>query len=100
MKLITIGGKTVKVYKLYLNLKIRSNEMHGNVFQSITDECFKYILANVRGFFTLFFHIFALSNSMCFIHSHGRSISNFSCSLTRNITSHSIENLAFHSLLR
>ena len=25
---------------------------------------------------------------------------NFSCSLTRNITSHSMENLAFHSLLR
>ena len=28
------------------------------------------------------------------------SISNFSCSLTRNITSHSMKNLAFHSLLR
>ena len=28
-----------------------------------------------------------------------RSISNFPCSLTRNITSHSMENLAFHSLL-
>ena len=27
-------------------------------------------------------------------------MSNFSCSLTRNITSHSMENLAFHSLLR
>ena len=29
-----------------------------------------------------------------------RSISNFSCSLTSNITSHSMKNLAFHSLLR
>ena len=28
------------------------------------------------------------------------SISNFSCSLTSNITSHSMKNLAFHSLLR
>ena len=28
------------------------------------------------------------------------STSNFSCSLTRNITSHSMKNLAFHSLLR
>ena len=28
------------------------------------------------------------------------SLSNFSCSLTRNITSHSMENVAFHSLLR
>ena len=28
------------------------------------------------------------------------SMSNFPCSLTRNITSHSMENLAFHSLLR
>ena len=28
------------------------------------------------------------------------SISNFPCSLTRNITSHSMKNLAFHSLLR
>ena len=28
------------------------------------------------------------------------SISNFSCSQTRNITSHSMKNLAFHSLLR
>ena len=28
------------------------------------------------------------------------SMSNFSCSLTRNMTSHSKENLAFHSLLR
>ena len=28
------------------------------------------------------------------------SISNFPCSLTRNITSHSMENLTFHSLLR
>ena len=28
------------------------------------------------------------------------SISNFPCSLTRNITSHSMENLAFHSLFR
>ena len=27
-------------------------------------------------------------------------MSNFSCSLTRNITSHSMENLAFYSLLR
>ena len=27
-------------------------------------------------------------------------MSNFPCSLTRNITSHSIKNLAFHSLLR
>ena len=33
-------------------------------------------------------------------HSQEWSISNFSCSLTRNITSHSMENLAFHSLLR
>ena len=28
------------------------------------------------------------------------SMSNFSCSLSRNITSHSMKNLAFHSLLR
>ena len=27
-------------------------------------------------------------------------MSNFSCSLTRNITSHSMKSLAFHSLLR
>ena len=33
-------------------------------------------------------------------HSHKWSISNFPCSLTRNITSHSIKNLAFHRLLR
>ena len=33
-------------------------------------------------------------------HSQEWSISNFSCSLTRNITSRSIKNLAFHSLLR
>ena len=33
-------------------------------------------------------------------HSQGWSISNFPCSLSRNITSHSMENLAFHSLLR
>ena len=32
--------------------------------------------------------------------SQGWSISNFPCSLTRNITSHSMKNLAFHSLLR
>ena len=32
-------------------------------------------------------------------HSQEWSISNFSCSLTRNITSHSMENLTFHSLL-
>ena len=33
-------------------------------------------------------------------HSQEWSISNFPCSLTRNITSHSMKNLAFHSLLR
>ena len=33
-------------------------------------------------------------------HSQEWSISNFSCSPTRNMTSHSKENLAFHSLLR
>ena len=33
-------------------------------------------------------------------HCQEWSISNFSCSLTRNITSHSMENLAFHLLLR
>ena len=33
-------------------------------------------------------------------HSQEWSISNFSCSLTRNSTSHSMKNLAFHSLLR
>ena len=33
-------------------------------------------------------------------HSQEWSISNFSCSLTRNITSHSMKNLAFHSWLR
>ena len=33
-------------------------------------------------------------------HSWEWSISNFSCSLTRNMTSHSMENLSFHSLLR
>ena len=33
-------------------------------------------------------------------HSQEWSISNFPCSLTRNITSHSMENLAFHSLVR
>ena len=33
-------------------------------------------------------------------HSQEWSISNFSCSLTRNIASHSMENLAFQSLLR
>ena len=33
-------------------------------------------------------------------HSWEWSISNFSCGLTRNITSHSMENLAFHSSLR
>ena len=33
-------------------------------------------------------------------HSWEWSMPNFSCSLTRNITSHSKENLAFHSLLR
>ena len=32
-------------------------------------------------------------------HSQEWSISNFPCSLTRNITSHSMENLAFHSSL-
>ena len=34
------------------------------------------------------------------LHSQKWSISNFSYSLTRNITSHSMKNLAFHSLLR
>ena len=34
------------------------------------------------------------------LHSQEWSISNFLCSLTRNFTSHSMENLAFHSLLR
>ena len=29
-------------------------------------------------------------------HSHEWSISNFSCSLNRNVTSHSLKNLAFH----
>ena len=33
-------------------------------------------------------------------HSWEWSMSNFSCSLSLNITSHSMENLAFHSLLR
>ena len=33
-------------------------------------------------------------------HSQEWSISNFSCILTRNITSHSIKNLGFHHLLR
>ena len=33
-------------------------------------------------------------------HSQEWSISNFPCSLTRNITSHIMKNLAFHSLLR
>ena len=33
-------------------------------------------------------------------HSQEWSISNFPCSLTRDITSHSMKNLAFHSLLR
>ena len=32
-------------------------------------------------------------------HSQDLSISNFPCKLTRNITSHSMENLAFHSFL-
>ena len=34
------------------------------------------------------------------IHSKEWSMSNFPCSLTRNITSHSMKNLAFHTLLR
>ena len=33
-------------------------------------------------------------------HSQERSISNFSCSLTSDITSHSMENLAFHKLIQ
>ena len=33
------------------------------------------------------------------LHSQEWSISNFSCSLTRNIASHNMKNLAFHSLL-
>ena len=33
-------------------------------------------------------------------HSQEWSISNFPCSVTRDITSHSMKNLAFHSLLR
>ena len=33
-------------------------------------------------------------------HSQEWSMSSFPCSLTRNITPHSMENLAFHSLLR
>ena len=44
-----------------------------------------------------------LQFALCIIktfHSQEWSISNSSCSLTRNITSHSMENLAFHSLLR
>ena len=32
-------------------------------------------------------------------HSQEWSISNFSCSLTRNTTSHGVEKVAFHSLL-
>ena len=39
-------------------------------------------------------------SSMLPFHSQERSISDFLCSLTRNITSHSMKNLAFHSLLR
>ena len=40
--------------------------------------------------------------SGCFspFHSQEWSISNFPCSLARNITSHSLKNLAFHTLLR
>ena len=41
-----------------------------------------------------------ISSVMPPFHSHEWSISNFPCSLTSNITSHSMENLAFHSLLR
>ena len=44
-------------------------------------------------------HQIVLMNVNAF-HSREWSMSNFSCSLTRNITSHSKENLAFHSLLR
>ena len=39
-------------------------------------------------------------HTLTLIHSWEWSISNFPCKLTRNITSHSKENLAFHSLLR
>ena len=41
----------------------------------------------------------AISPGLLF-HSQEWSTSNFSCSLTRNIPSHSMENLAFHILLR
>ena len=41
-----------------------------------------------------------LKSSRALVHAWSEwSMSNFSCSLTRNITSHSIKNLAFHSLL-
>ena len=47
----------------------------------------------------------ALSLSFCYhaslpFHSQELSISNFPSSLTRNIISHSMKNIAFHSLLR
>ena len=38
--------------------------------------------------------------SICRFHTQEQSILNFPCSLTSNITSHSMKNLAFHSLLR
>ena len=44
--------------------------------------------------------IFVRDNAIFYSHSLEWSISNFPCSLTRNITSHSMKNLAFHSLLR
>ena len=48
----------------------------------------------------LFFRPFSSFHTPFNSHSQEWSISNFSCSLTRNITSHRMENWAFHSLLR
>ena len=44
-------------------------------------------------------HLCFLKNQHQPCHSQEWTISNFFCSLTRNITSHSMKNLAFHSLL-
>ena len=49
--------------------------------------------------FLSFFFIFSFAN-YCTLSLQKWSMSNFSCSITRNITSHSMENLVFHGLLR
>ena len=86
----SLTSMTPHLLKQKRNELIKLKEIHQNLPKMLSLKFFRHAL-------------YPSGNSVIhneFFHSQEQSISSFACGLTRNITSHSMKNLASHSILR